>query len=72
MGQKVVLAFGALEVETVHHEVGAIDPLDVLNLLRHASCSTEYALLSMRLEAGELTDTVPALGLSAQAAMRLQ
>ena len=56
VGQKVVLALGALKVEPVHHEIGAVDPLDVLNLLRHVSCSTEDAA-----EAGQLTDTVLAL-----------
>ena len=41
VGEKVVLALGVLEVEAVHHEVCAMDPLDVLNLLCHFAVETK-------------------------------
>ena len=35
MGEKVILAPRVLEVESINHEVGAIDPFQMLNLLCH-------------------------------------
>lgn len=44
MGEKVVLAPRILKVEAIHHEIGAIDPFDVLNLLCHVCICAEGAV----------------------------
>ena len=41
MCKEVILAACILEVESINHKVGAIDPFDVLYLLRHLSDSAE-------------------------------
>ena len=41
MCQEVILAACILEVEPINHKVGAINPFDVLYLLRHLSGSAE-------------------------------
>lgn len=53
VSEEVVLALGTLEVEPINHEVCAVYPLDVLNLLCHACIFAGLPAATLNMASGQ-------------------